>query len=112
MGKSTLAKILANDIDNYQGKVDWGHNIVKGYFAQNQEAELNNSKTVFETIDEEAVGDMRTAVRSLLGAFLFSGPDVDKKVSVLSGGERGRLALCKLMLHPIIFSYSMSRPTT
>ncbi len=100
MGKSTLAKILANDIDNYQGKVDWGHNIVKGYFAQNQEAELNNSKTVFETIDEEAVGDMRTAVRSLLGAFLFSGQDVDKKVSVLSGGERGRLALCKLMLTP------------
>lgn len=100
MGKSTLAKILANDIDNYQGKVDWGHNIIKGYFAQNQEAELNNSKTVFETIDEEAVGDMRPAVRSLLGAFLFSGQDVDKKVSVLSGGERGRLAMCKLMLTP------------
>lgn len=100
MGKSTLAKILANDIDNYQGSVEWGHNIVKGYFAQNQEAELNNSKTVFETIDEEAVGDMRTAVRALLGAFLFSGEDVDKKVSVLSGGERGRLAMCKLMLTP------------
>lgn len=100
MGKSTLAKILANDIDNYQGTVEWGHNIIKGYFAQNQEAELNNSKTVFETIDEEAVGDMRTAVRSLLGAFLFSGEDVDKKVSVLSGGERGRLAMCKLMLTP------------
>ncbi len=100
MGKSTLAKILANDIDNYQGAVEWGHNIIKGYFAQNQEAELNNSKTVFETIDEEAVGDMRTAVRSLLGAFLFSGEDVDKKVSVLSGGERGRLAMCKLMLSP------------
>lgn len=100
MGKSTLAKILANDIDNYQGTVEWGHNIVKGYFAQNQEAELNNSKTVFETIDEEAVGDMRTAVRALLGAFLFSGEDVDKKVSVLSGGERGRLAMCKLMLTP------------
>lgn len=100
MGKSTLAKILANDIDNYQGTVEWGHNIIKGYFAQNQEAELNNSKTVFETIDEEAVGDMRVAVRSLLGAFLFSGEDVDKKVSVLSGGERGRLAMCKLMLTP------------
>jgi ATP-binding cassette subfamily F protein 3 len=71
---------------------------MKGYFAQNQEAELNNKKTVFETIDEEAVGDMRTAVRSLLGAFLFSGEDVEKKVSVLSGGERGRLAMCKLML--------------
>lgn len=98
MGKSTLAKILANDIDNYDGVVEWGHNVTKGYFAQNQEAELNNSKTVFETIDEEAVGDMRPAVRSLLGAFLFSGQDVDKKVSVLSGGERGRLAMCKLML--------------
>jgi ATP-binding cassette, subfamily F, member 3 len=100
MGKSTLAKILANDIDNYKGQVDWGHNIIKGYFAQNQEEELNNSKTVFETIDEEAVGDMRTAVRSLLGAFLFSGENVEKKVSVLSGGERGRLAMCKLMLTP------------
>ena len=100
MGKSTLAKILANDIDNYDGVVEWGHNVTKGYFAQNQEAELNNSKTVFETIDEEAVGDMRPAVRSLLGAFLFSGQDVDKKVSVLSGGERGLLAMCKLMLTP------------
>jgi len=100
MGKSTLAKILANDIDSYQGKVEWGHNVLKGYFAQHQAVDLNNSKTVFETIDEEAVGDMRTAVRSLLGAFLFSGEDVDKKVSVLSGGERGRLAMCKLMLTP------------
>lgn len=98
MGKSTLAKIMANDIDSYDGTVGWGHNVMKGYFAQNQEAELNNKKTVFETIDEEAVGDMRTAVRSLLGAFLFSGEDVEKKVSVLSGGERGRLAMCKLML--------------
>lgn len=100
MGKSTLAKILANDIDTYEGKVEWGHNVLKGYFAQNQDVELNNNKTVFETIDEEAVGDMRTAVRSLLGAFLFSGEDVDKKVKVLSGGERGRLAMCKLMLSP------------
>lgn len=99
-GKSTLAKILANDIDQYEGKVEWGHNILKGYFAQNQDVELKNNKTVFETIDEEATGDMRTAVRSLLGAFLFSGEDVDKKVRVLSGGERGRLAMCKLMLLP------------
>lgn len=100
MGKSTLAKILAGDIDQYEGSVEWGHNILKGYFAQNQDTELNNKKTVFETIDEEAVGDMRTAVRALLGAFLFSGEDVEKKVSVLSGGERGRLAMCKLMLKP------------
>lgn len=100
MGKSTLAKILAGTIKDYQGKVEWGHNVLKGYFAQNQDVELNNKKTVFETIDEEAVGDMRTAVRALLGAFLFSGEDVEKKVSVLSGGERGRLAMCKLMLQP------------
>jgi ATP-binding cassette subfamily F protein 3 len=103
MGKSTLAKVLANDIDSYDGEVKWGHNILKGYFAQHQAVDLNNNKTVFETIDEEAVGDMRTQVRSLLGAFLFSGEDVDKKVRVLSGGERGRLSLCKLMLTPYNF---------
>ena len=100
MGKSTLAKILAGDIDSFDGKLEWGHNVLKGYFAQNQDVQMTSNKTVFETIDDEAVGDMRTAVRSLLGAFLFSGEDVDKKVRVLSGGERGRLAMCRLMLTP------------
>lgn len=103
MGKSTMVKILANDIDHYEGEVTWGHNVLKGYFAQHQAVDLNNNKTVFETIDEEAVGDMRTQVRSLLGAFLFSGEDVEKKVKVLSGGERGRLSLCKMMLTPYNF---------
>jgi ATP-binding cassette subfamily F protein 3 len=103
MGKSTLAKILANDIDSYEGNVEWGHNVLKGYFAQHQAVDLNNNKTVFETIDEEATGDMRTQVRNLLGAFLFGGEDVDKKVRVLSGGERGRLSLAKLMLQPYNF---------
>ena len=103
MGKSTLTKIMAGDIDEHEGKIIPGHNVMQGYFAQHQAVDLNNNKTVFATIDEEATGDMRTQVRSLLGAFLFSGEDVDKKVKVLSGGERGRLSLCKLMLNPYNF---------
>jgi ATP-binding cassette subfamily F protein 3 len=74
-----------------------------GYYAQNQSDELDGNKTVFETIDDEAVGDIRKNVRGLLGAFLFSGDDVDKKVKVLSGGEKARLAFCKLLLQPYNF---------
>ncbi len=77
-----------------------GHNVRIGYFAQNQDELLNEDKTVFQTIDEVAVGDIRTKIRDLLGAFLFPGQDIDKKVKVLSGGERSRLALVKLLLEP------------
>ncbi|MCU0328313.1 MAG: ATP-binding cassette domain-containing protein [Chitinophagales bacterium] len=103
MGKSTMVKIIADAIKEYQGKLEFGHNVDMGYFAQEQSDELNGNKTVFQTIDDEALGDIRTQVRSLLGAFLFSNDEVEKKVKVLSGGERGRLALCKLMLHPYNF---------
>ena len=103
MGKTTLAKAIVRELDGYTGTIEYGHNVKLGYFAQHQAKEMNNNKTVFETIDEAATGDMRTQVRSLLGAFLFSGEDVDKKVKVLSGGERGRLSLCKLLLEPVNF---------
>jgi ATP-binding cassette subfamily F protein 3 len=103
MGKTTLAKAIVRELEDFQGKIEYGHNVKLGYFAQHQAKEMNNNKTVFETIDEAAMGDMRTQVRSLLGAFLFSGEDVEKKVKVLSGGERGRLSLCKLLLEPVNF---------
>lgn len=99
VGKTTLLKIIAQNED-HQGNYKIGHNVSIGYFAQNEAEKLDVKKTVFETIDEVAVGDIRTKVRSLLGSFLFSGDDVDKKVSVLSGGEKTRLALCKLLLQP------------
>lgn len=98
-GKTTLMKLIC-DNEPHKGELELGHNVSLGYFAQNQAEELIASKSVFETIDEEARGDLRTQVRSMLGSFLFSGDDVDKKVSVLSGGEKGRLALCKLLLEP------------
>ncbi len=98
-GKSTMMKIIAEKTD-YDGKVQLGHNVLMGYFEQDQEEKLDMNKTVFETIDELATGDVRKRVREILGSFLFSGEDVNKKVSVLSGGERGRLALCKLLLQP------------
>lgn len=103
MGKSTLAKIICNDIDEYEGKLTMGHNVKLGYFAQHQAIDLKNDKTVFQTIDDAAMHDMRPQVRSMLGAFLFSGEDVEKKVKVLSGGERGRLSLCRLLLDPANF---------
>ncbi|MCW3070269.1 MAG: glycosyl transferase family 2 [Bacteroidetes bacterium] len=101
-GKSTMIKMIASQID-YEGLVQHGHSVMMGYFAQDQAERLDKSKTVFQTIDELAVGDVRKQVRTLLGSFLFGGDDIDKKVSVLSGGERGRLALCKLLLEPYNF---------
>lgn len=98
-GKSTMMKMIANKI-KYDGSVQLGHSVLMGYFEQDQEEKVDLNKTVFETIDELAVGDVRRQVRSLLGSFLFGGDDIDKKVKVLSGGERGRLALCKLLLEP------------
>jgi ATP-binding cassette subfamily F protein 3 len=98
-GKSTIMKMIAKQTD-YEGNIVLGHNVKIGYFAQDQAEKLDQNKTVFETIDELAVGEVRKNVRSLLGSFLFGGDDIDKKVRVLSGGERGRLALCKLLLEP------------
>lgn len=85
----------------YEGNIMLGHNVEIGYFAQNQADLLDESLTVFETIDEVAVGDIRTQIRSILGAFMFNRDDSDKKVKVLSGGERTRLAMIKLLLEPV-----------
>lgn len=98
-GKSTLAKILVGELD-YAGKFKLGHNVQIGYFAQNQSTYLVADKTVLEEAMDAATAENRTRVRDLLGAFLFPGDSVDKKVNVLSGGERNRLALCKLLLQP------------
>ncbi|MCL2329499.1 MAG: ABC-F family ATP-binding cassette domain-containing protein [Bacteroidetes bacterium] len=98
-GKSTFIKCVLNETA-YSGEIQLGHNVRIGYFAQNQDEILNEDLTVFETLDAIAVGDIRTKVRDILGAFYFSGEDVDKKVRVLSGGERNRLAMAKLMLEP------------
>lgn len=98
-GKSTLSKIIAGVID-YAGEVKLGHEVKIGYYAQNQQDMLDPEKTVFETLDDVAVGEMRVKVKSLLGAFLFSGETIDKKVKVLSGGEKARLSLAKMLLFP------------
>ncbi len=102
VGKSTLIRMVMRK-ESHEGEFTPGYSVSVGYYAQNQSDELDGNKTVFETIDDEAVGDIRKSVRSLLGAFLFSGDDVDKKVKVLSGGEKARLALCKLLLQPYNF---------
>jgi len=98
-GKSTLAKILVGELES-EGKVRLGHNVEIGYFAQNQATYLDGTQTVLEAAEDAATPENRTKVRDLLGAFLFPGEAVDKKVHVLSGGERNRLALCKLLLQP------------
>ncbi len=99
-GKSTLAKIIVGDISDYSGMFKLGHQVSVGYFAQNQAALLDGEATVFETIDRVAVGDIRPKMRKILGGFLFNDDDIDKKVKVLSGGEKARLALAKLLLTP------------
>ncbi len=99
-GKSTLVKCIMNEID-YSGKLELGYNVKIGYFAQNQAQLMDESQTVFESIDNVAVGDIRTKVRDILGAFMFGGEASDKKVAVLSGGERGRLAMIRLLLEPV-----------
>ncbi len=98
-GKSTLSKIIAGVLD-YEGEVKLGHEVKIGYYAQNQQDMLDPEKTVFETLDDVATGDMRVKVKSLLGAFLFGGEAIDKKVKVLSGGEKARLSLAKMLLFP------------
>ena len=99
-GKTTMLRIAVNDLGYEAGEVKLGHNVQVGYFAQNQDEIMDTKATVFETLDRVAVGDIRTKLRDILGAFLFRGDDIDKKVQVLSGGERSRLAMAKLMLQP------------
>ena len=99
-GKTTLMRIINGELEPISGKTVSGHNVKIGYFAQNQEDILDKNNTVFETLDKIAVGDIRTKLRDILADFLFRGEDIDKKVSVLSGGERARLGMAKLMLQP------------
>jgi ATP-binding cassette subfamily F protein 3 len=99
-GKTTMLRIAVNELGYEAGEVKLGHNVQVGYFAQNQDEIMDAKATVFETLDRVAVGDIRTKLRDILGAFLFRGEDIDKKVQVLSGGERSRLAMAKLMLQP------------
>ena len=99
-GKSTLIKCIMGEVSDYTGALKLGHNVEVGYFAQTQSAELDGGYTVYETIDREAQGEIRTRINDLLGAFMFGGEESEKKVSVLSGGERGRVALIKLLLRP------------
>lgn len=99
-GKSTMIKAILGEIE-VEGECKLGHNVQVGYFAQNQASLLDESLTVFQTIDEVAVGEIRTQIKNILGRFMFSGDDIDKKVSVLSGGEKTRLAMVKLLLEPV-----------
>ena len=99
-GKSTMIKAILGEID-VEGTCSLGHNVKVGYFAQNQAALLDESLTIFQTVDEVAQGDVRTQIKSILGGFMFRGDDIDKKVSVLSGGEKTRLAMVKLLLEPV-----------
>lgn len=99
-GKTTLVKCIVGELD-FMGSLRLGHNVKVGYFAQNQAATLDDSKTIFQTVDDIATGDIRTKLRNILGAFMFGGDDIDKRVAVLSGGERSRLAMIKLLLSPV-----------
>ncbi len=99
-GKTTLMRVIMGELEPMSGEARTGHNVNIGYYAQNQEDILDKEDTVFGTLDRIAVGDIRTRLRDILAAFLFKGEDIDKKVSVLSGGERARLAMAKLMLRP------------
>jgi len=99
-GKSTLIKCIMGEVTDYTGSLRLGHNVEVGYFAQTQSQELDGNLTVYETIDREAHGPIRTKINDLLGAFMFGGEEAEKKISVLSGGERGRVALIKLLLRP------------
>ena len=99
-GKTTFMKLLTSEISPTEGTIELGHNVSLGYYAQNQDELLDGNDTVYETLDKIATGDIRTRLRDILGAFLFRGEDVDKRVSVLSGGEKSRLAMAKLILKP------------
>ena len=99
-GKSTMVKAIMKEV-GYEGKLEVGHNALIGYFAQNQASLLDGEMTVYDTIDQIAVGDIRSKIKDLLGAFMFSGDDTTKKVKVLSGGEKTRLAMIKLLLEPV-----------
>jgi ATP-binding cassette subfamily F protein 3 len=99
-GKSTMIKSIMGEIE-YEGNLTLGHNVMIGYFAQNQASLLDEEITVFQTIDDVAKGDIRTKIKDILGAFMFGGDNVTKKVKVLSGGERTRLAMIKLLLEPV-----------
>lgn len=99
-GKSTMIKTIMGEIE-FEGKCELGHNAMIGYFAQNQASLLDESLTIFETIDQIAVGEIRSKIKDLLGAFMFKGDDINKKVKVLSGGEKTRLAMIKLLLEPV-----------
>jgi ATP-binding cassette subfamily F protein 3 len=100
-GKSTMIKAIMKEIEINNGNVEVGHNSQIGYFAQNQASLLDENATIFETIDNIAVGDVRTQIKNILGAFMFHGDDIQKKVKVLSGGEKTRLAMIKLLLEPV-----------
>ncbi|MBR3792600.1 MAG: ABC-F family ATP-binding cassette domain-containing protein [Alistipes sp.] len=99
-GKTTMARMLIGELEQTEGEIKLGANVNIGYYAQNQDDLMDGEFTVFDTLDRVAVGDIRTRLRDILGAFLFRGEDIDKKVKVLSGGERSRLAMARLMLEP------------
>ena len=99
-GKTTFARMVIGQLEPTEGSIRIGHNVKIGYYAQNQDDLMNGDFTVFDTLDRVAVGEIRTKLRDILGAFLFRGEDIDKKVRVLSGGERARLAMARLMLEP------------